>query len=124
MTRMRSLTLGTGAVVLLVLIGALRAPAQDVAVVNAKSITVKVDNDRVRVMEATLKPGDKEQMHSHPAYVIYVVTGGRVRNHAANGTTNDVDYQPGNTYYRDPLTHWAENIGTTTVHLVLVELKR
>ena len=124
MTRMRSLTLGTGAVVLLVLIGALRVPAQDVAVVNAKSITVKVDNDRVRVMEATLKPGDKEQMHSHPAYVIYVVTGGRVRNHAANGTTNDVDYQPGNTYYRDPLTHWAENIGTTTVHLVLVELKR
>jgi hypothetical protein len=25
--------------------------------------------------------------------------------------------------YREPVTHWAENIGTTTIRLVLVELK-
>jgi hypothetical protein len=25
--------------------------------------------------------------------------------------------------YRDPMTHWAENIGDTTIRLVLVELK-
>jgi hypothetical protein len=29
----------------------------------------------------------------------------------------------GQTIYRDPLTHWAENIGTTTIRLLLVELK-
>jgi quercetin dioxygenase-like cupin family protein len=124
MTRVKSTAIGLGAAALGVLLAAARVPAQDVAVVNAKTITVKVDNDRVRVMEATLEPGAKEQMHSHPAYVIYVVAGGKVRNHAADGTINEVDYQPGNTYYREPLTHWAENIGTTTVRLVLVELKR
>jgi hypothetical protein len=25
--------------------------------------------------------------------------------------------------YREPITHWAENIGTTTMRLVVVELK-
>jgi hypothetical protein len=25
--------------------------------------------------------------------------------------------------YRDPVTHWAENTGDTTIHLILVELK-
>jgi hypothetical protein len=26
--------------------------------------------------------------------------------------------------YRDPVTHWAENVGNTTVRLILVELKK
>ena len=29
----------------------------------------------------------------------------------------------GDVLYRDPLTHWAENIGTTPVQFLLVELK-
>jgi hypothetical protein len=29
----------------------------------------------------------------------------------------------GDVIYRDPLTHWAENTGDTTIHLILVELK-
>ena len=59
--------------------------AQDPAVVNSTSIGVKFENERVRVLEATLPPGLKEQVHSHPAYVIYVVEGGRFRNYAADG---------------------------------------
>jgi hypothetical protein len=27
------------------------------------------------------------------------------------------------TAYRDPVTHWAENIGSTTIRLIVVELK-
>ena len=46
-----------------------------------------------------------------------------MRNHAADGTTNEVELAPGQVVYRDPLTHWAENIGSTTVRIVLVELK-
>ena len=62
-------------------------------------------------------------MHSHPAYVIYVLAGGKARNHTADGSTTDVDYATGATSYRQAVTHWAENIGTTTIRLVLVELK-
>jgi quercetin dioxygenase-like cupin family protein len=106
---------------LLALTGA--ASAQDPAVVNAKTIQLKLDNDRVRVLEAALKPGEKEQLHSHPAYVVYVVAGGKVRNHLADGKTSETEFKTGDVVYRDPLTHWAENIGNTTIHLILVELK-
>jgi quercetin dioxygenase-like cupin family protein len=97
--------------------------AQDPAVVNAKTISVKFENDRIRVLEANLPPGVKEQVHSHPAYVIYVLAGGRVRNYAADGKTTEVTFQTGDVIYREPLTHAAENIGDTPLHLILVELK-
>jgi quercetin dioxygenase-like cupin family protein len=96
---------------------------QDPAQVNAKTIGLKLENQRVRVLEATLKPGDKENTHSHPAYVIYVIAGGKFRNHAADGTVTDGEFKTGDVIYRDPVTHWAENTGNTTIRLVLVELK-
>lgn len=96
---------------------------QDPVTVNAKTIVVKVDNPRVRVLDVTLKPGEKEKTHSHPAYVVYVIEGGKVRNHASDGTVVEAEFKAGDVFYRDPLTHWAENIGNTTLRLVLVELK-
>src|SRR3954468_6426452 len=81
------------------------AIAQDPAVVNAKTIQVKLDNDRVRVLEATLEPGAKEQPHSHPGYVVYVIAGGKVRNHLADGKTSETEFKTGDVVYRDPLTH-------------------
>jgi quercetin dioxygenase-like cupin family protein len=97
--------------------------AQDPAVVNSKTIKIKFENERVRVLEAELPPGVKEQVHSHPAYVIYVQTGGKVRTYADDGKTNETELKDGEVLYRDPLTHAAENIGTTTMHMILVELK-
>jgi beta-alanine degradation protein BauB len=97
--------------------------AQDPAVVNAKTIRVRFENDRVRVLEATLPPGVKEQVHSHPAYVIYVVAGGKYRNYASDGKITEGTFKTGDVIYRDPLTHAAENIGDKPMHLILVELK-
>lgn len=112
------------ALVPLVLVsGSTATIAQDPAVVNARTLKVTLDNARVRVMEATLKPGDKEQMHSHPSYIVYVMDGGKVRNHGADGTTSESTFTPGQTIYRDPVTHWSENIGTTTIRTLVVELK-
>jgi quercetin dioxygenase-like cupin family protein len=98
--------------------------AQDPAVVNAKTVKVKFENEKVRVLEAELPPGTKEAVHSHPAYVIYVMAGGKVRNYAADGKTTETEIKTGDVLYRDPLTHAAENIGTTTMHMILVELKQ
>jgi quercetin dioxygenase-like cupin family protein len=100
-----------------------RANAQDPAIVNAKTIRVRFENDRVRVLEATLPPGVKEQVHSHPAYVIYVLEGGRYRNYASDGKVTEGELKTGDVLYRDPLTHAAENIGDTPLHMILVELK-
>ena len=100
------------------------APAQDPAVVNANTIKVKFENDRVRVLEANLPPGVKEAVHSHPAYVIYVLEGGKYRNYASDGKTSEGELKTGEVLYREPLTHAAENIGDTALHMILIELKR
>ena len=104
--------------------GAASASAQDPAVVNAKTVKVKFENEKVRVLEAELPPGTKEAVHSHPAYVIYVQAGGKVRNYASDGKTTESELKTGDVLYREPLTHAAENIGTTTMHMILVEMKQ
>src|SRR3954464_2595026 len=99
------------------------ARAQDPLVVNSSTIKLKFENERVRVLEATLPAGAKEQMHSHPAYLIYVLEGGRFRNYAPDGTTTEGEMKSGEVIYREPITHAAENIGDEPTHLILVELK-
>ncbi len=108
---------------LMMFAGVALTEAQDPAVVNPTSVKVRLDNARVRVLEALLQPGQNEKLHSHPAYTIYVLSGGKVRNHAADGATSESVMKTGDVIYRDALTHWAENIGNTPIHLILVELK-
>jgi len=96
---------------------------QDPLTVNSSTISLKLENARVRVLEATLKPGDKEKTHSHPAYVIYVIEGGKVRTHGTDGSVSEAEFKAGDVLYREAVTHWAENIGKTTIRLELVELK-
>jgi beta-alanine degradation protein BauB len=115
----KALTLAAG----LMLLSAQSMRAQDAAVVNPKTIHVTLDNEHVRVFEATLPPGWKENQHSHPTSIVYVIVGGTVRNHLPDGTSSVTKYTAGQTAYRDPVTHWAENIGKTTVRLIVVELK-
>ena len=120
---MRIRFLITFAIALALLIFVTRAFAQDPAVVNSKTIRVKFENDRIRVLEATLPPGVKEQVHSHPAYVIYVLEGGRYRNYASDGKVTEGELKTGEVLFREPLTHAAENIGDKALHMILVELK-
>jgi quercetin dioxygenase-like cupin family protein len=113
-------------IVALVVTGFARGDAkmsQDPLVVNSKTAVLKLENARVRVFEATLKPGDKEKLHSHPACVIYVIEGGKFRNHPADGMATEGEFKTGDVLYREPVKHWAENIGSTTLRLEIVELK-
>ena len=77
------------------------ASTQDPLVVNSKTIALKLENQKARVLEATLKPGDKESLHSHPSYVIYVVAGGKYRNHATDGTVTEGEFKTGDTIMVD-----------------------
>lgn len=99
------------------------AQSLDTAVVNAELEHVKLENNQVRVIEGVLQPGDREKMHSHPAFVTYVIAGGRVRNHFADGRVVEAELRTGDALWREPQTHWVENIGTTTLHFLVVELK-
>jgi len=100
------------------------AEAQDTLQVNADSVHLKLENSRIRVLESTLRPGDREKMHSHPPYVVYVIKGGTIRNHFPDGKTVDTELKAGDVIYREPVTHWGENIGATEIYEIMVELKR
>jgi beta-alanine degradation protein BauB len=124
MTRREVLLVGIAAGSPLLAAGAASAPpSMDPVVVNATMEHVKLENSHVRVIEGVLKPGDKEQMHSHPAFVTYVVAGSKIRNNFADGRVVEADLKTGDVLWRDPQTHWIENIGTTTLHFIVVELK-
>ncbi len=81
------------------------------------------ENDHVRVLEYTSDPGDKEAMHYHPAFVVYVLTGGTPRITTPDGKSDDVEFQAGDLPWRDPVTHSTENIGGTQLHAIIVELE-
>ncbi|MGH7485693.1 MAG: cupin domain-containing protein, partial [bacterium] len=98
--------------------------AQDAEKANPKVVKLRFENDRVRVLETMSNPGDKEVLHSHPANVIYVIAGGTLRITNADGKTNDVQLKTGDTLWREPVTHAAENIGTTQVHTIIFELRK
>src|SRR5689334_10722039 len=99
------------------------AGAQDAPTANPATVHVTFENDRVRILESALPPGAKEKIHSHPACVVHFIEGGKARNHAADGTVTDSEIKAGVTAYREPVTHWTEDIGTTTIRAVIGELK-
>ena len=99
-------------------------PSEDPPIVNPSSISVLLENDSVRVMEAVLTPGFKEKQHTHPPYAMYILTGGSVRMHFPDGSTRDAQFNSGEARFSDKVTHWAENTGTSTIRIILVELRR
>ena len=86
--------------------------------------TIRLENERVRVIEYRLKPGQKEVMHSHPPYVVHILSDGKIKSTVLGGATTETTVKKGDVLWRDPVTHSTENIGTTEVHAILVELKR
>jgi beta-alanine degradation protein BauB len=99
-------------------------PAEDRALVGPEDVTIKLANDSVRVMEVVLPPGLKEKPHTHPAYVTYVSSGGKVRIHAADGSARDSDLKTGAVFFSERVNHWAEVTGDTTIRVLLVEIRR
>ena len=102
--------------------GAIWGGAQDRRVVDS-SMKILLENDRVRVQEHYLKPGEKIEMHSHPDKVIYAVNDWKVRETLADGTSRVVEGKAGTARWGKATHHAVENIGATEVRNVVVELK-
>ena len=100
------------------------ARAQDSMVVAPQFHKVLIDNDKVRVLEVTLKPGDKIPMHSHPGGYVSIPLGpAKARFTTADGKSVDSEMKPGEARWSDPVTHSAENTGTAETKVIVVELK-
>ena len=83
-----------------------------------------LENEYVRVLEYSLKPGQKDTPHTHPSKSSYVVSGGKLKVFLENGETIIADEETGTASWRDYVgKHYVENIGNTTVTIVLTEIK-
>jgi quercetin dioxygenase-like cupin family protein len=97
--------------------------AGDAVIVAPHVYKVVLENDRVRVLDVRGKPGDKTEMHSHPAVVAIAVTDGKVRFTSPDGQTMEAELKAGETMYFDAVEHAGEFTGATEAQIVLVELK-
>jgi len=103
--------------------GALLARSDALYSQGSQKLTVKFENDRVRVLELRLKLGEGEGFHS-PQYLLYALTNYRVKNTAADGTSKVFERKAGDIFWGEPITHKGENVGYTEVRALIVELKQ
>ena len=100
------------------------ASAQDPAKLAPQNYKVLLENDKLRVIEYRLRPGEKEPMHSHPSgVVVYFFDDANIRTTFPDGKTAEDFRRAGDTLWRDPVTHSGENIGNTEAHALLIEPK-
>ena len=100
------------------------AKAQDAVKVAADHYQVKVENEHVRVIENTLKPGEKDAMHTHPSGWYYVTRPGKMKIVHEGGKSEIWNAKAGEqAWMKAEGPHTSENVGKTTLSYVLVEVK-
>ena len=98
--------------------------AIDAVQASPANFKVLLENEQVRVLEYTLEPGEKDQWHTHPAKVSYVVSGGKVLVHRENGETIISEEPIGTASWMNAVgKHYVENTGKTTIKVILTEVK-
>ncbi len=70
-----------------------------------------------------MKPGQVAPMHSHPDSVAYFLQGGTIKVTTPDGKSFNREPKTGSVSWSDPVTHQAENIGSTEVKELQIELK-
>ncbi len=105
---------------------------QDAVIAAPKNHKIVLENDRVRVLEVTVSPGEKESLHHHhwPS-VLYVMQSGDFIDYDAGGsiTFDSRQVKPSLVYplamWKEPeAPHSIENLSkSVTVKLIRIELK-
>jgi beta-alanine degradation protein BauB len=96
----------------------------DVLTASPDKYKVVLENEHVRVIEYTLAPGEKDNPHTHPPKASYVISGGTFRVYPENKEPFDYVEVQGVTEWSERTSkHYVENIGNTTISILLTEIK-
>lgn len=100
------------------------ANAQDIIKVGQNLPNkVLLDNNQVRVIQIESAPGVATPWHSHPNYILYALTDGKLEIIEQGKKATILEFKAGQALFFPAVTHMAKNIGTTPVKMVLTELK-
>jgi len=96
----------------------------DIVEISPEAHQVVFENDTIRLLEVTVKPGAKVPMHTNPENINYILKGGTLRLIAPDGAVVDVQLAERQVIPAPVGRHAVENIGPTEVRTLCVELKR
>jgi hypothetical protein len=101
----------------------------DAVIAAPKHHTLVLENDRVRVLDTHIPPGDTAPVHTHrwPG-VYYVVSASDFIRRDGEGKilfdSRTAPPSPSAAQFLEPLPpHSVENVGTAEIHLISIELK-
>jgi len=98
--------------------------AQDYKNINSKIDQILVDTTLVRAALITLEPGQKTNIHNHPAYFAYALTDGKLLVNYIDKTNETIELKAGESMFSLPeRPHETKNISTKTIKFLIVELK-
>ena len=100
-----------------------RVMTQDPVKVSPQFYVIRFENDRVRVLEYRLKPGEKEAEHTHSPGIVYVTADSTIQSLRSDGKVSEAAGKTGELFWRDETTHSVENVGPTDARAIAVELK-
>jgi hypothetical protein len=86
-------------------------------------VKVLAENNKVRVQEATYKPGAESPIGERPFRVIRVLKGGTLLRTFPDGKSETMRLKEGQVNLADAGTYGLKNIGKTTVRLYIVRIK-
>lgn len=96
----------------------------DIVQTSPNQARVLMENEHVRVVEYSVKPGEKDVWHTHPPRSSYVVSGGKVKIYSENGEPKISEVKAGASSWAGQGTkHYVENIGDTDIKIILTEIK-
>jgi hypothetical protein len=93
--------------------------------------TVLLENDRVRVLDTRLAPGERTPVHSHqwPSALYVMSWSDFIRydpddNPIVDSRALGMSPAPGSALWSAPLApHYVRNVGTSILHVIAIELK-
>lgn len=99
------------------------ANAADPTTTDGDKYKIRFENDRVRVLEYTDKPGEKTHQHRHPAFVLYAVSPFKRSLILPDGKVLTREFKAGDVMWSDAQTHIGENVGALPTHVIMIEMK-
>ncbi len=102
------------------------AHAQDATKVMPRAFRVAFENDLVRVLDFTGRPGMGicgEGMHSHPAHLTVVLSDWEGRSSTPGGAARSRSRKMGDVFWSEAETHKVENTGRSNARVMIIELK-
>ena len=97
--------------------------SEDAVKVAPHVYKVIFENEKVRVLQATLRKGAKSAMHKHPRNLVYMIDAGSAKFTTPDGKSQKMRAKAGQVFWFDEQEHASENPGTKTLRALIIEMK-